>query len=133
MTLWLLDTNIISAVFRDPFGAVALKVKATPDKNLCTSIIVACELRFGVEKRASARLREWVETTLNDLDVQPLPKDVDRHYAHLRCDLEAKGTPISGNDMLIAAHALALDCVLVTANSREFARIEGLRVENWLD
>ena len=133
MTLWLLDTNIISAVFRDPFGAVALKVQEIPDKDLCTSIIVACELRFGVEKRASAKLRQWVETTLHDLDVQPFSKDADLHYAKLRAALERKGTPIGNHDMLIAAHALALDCILVTANIREFARIEGLRVENWLD
>ena len=132
MTHWLLDTNTISDVFRDPFGVVALKIKATAYEDLCTSIVVACELRFGAEKRGSARLREWIETVLSDLDVQPLTEDADRHYAKLRHHLERKGPPIGNHDMLIAAHALALDATLVTASTREFARIEGLKLENWL-
>lgn len=133
MSLWLLDTNTISAIFHDPFGPVANKLDSTDQGDLCTSIVVACELRFGAAKRGSTKLTAWVEAILNDLDVQPLGSDADRHYARLRADLERKGTPISGNDMLIAAHALALDATLVTANIREFARIEGLKLENWLD
>ena len=133
MSLWLLDTNTISALFHDPFGPVAVKLDAADQGDICTSIVVACELRFGAEKRGSAKLTTWVEATLNDLDVQPLGTDADRLYARLRVELERKGTPISGNDMLIAAHALALDATLVTANTREFARIVGLKLENWLD
>ena len=133
MSLWLLDTNTISALFRDPFGPVAIKINAANQGDICTSIVVACELRFGAEKRGSAKLTTWVEAMLNDLDVQPLGSDADRHYAYLRTQLERKGTPISGSDMLIAAHALALDATLVTANTREFARIDGLKLENWLD
>src|SRR5688572_909966 len=124
MSLWLLDTNTISAIFRDPFGAVAKKIDSTNQSDLCTSIVVACELRFGAAKRGSAKLTMWVEATLNDLGVQPLSTDADNHYARLREKLERSGTPIGGNDMLIAAHALALDATLVTANTREFMRIE---------
>ena len=132
MTLWLLDTNIVSALMRDPFGPVALKAEAADENAICTNIVVACELRFGAEKRRSTSLTELVETTLRDLDVQPLGHDADQHYARLRTELERKGTPISANDMLIAAHAMALDATLVTANTREFERIEGLKLENWL-
>ena len=132
MSFWLLDTNTISAIFQDPFGRVASRIDTTDQRAICTSIIVACELRFGAAKRNSAKLTTWVEATLDDLDVHPLGPDVDRHYAHLRAHLERHGTPISGNDMLIAAHALALDCILVTTNTREFAQIDGLRLENWL-
>ena len=133
MSLWLLDTNTISTIFRNPFGIVANRIASTDQRDLCTSIVVACELRFGAAKRGSAKLTAWAEATLNDFDVQPLGTDADRHYALLRAKLERQGTPISGNDMLIAAHALALDATLVTANTREFARIDGLKLENWLD
>ena len=133
MSLCLLDTNTISALFHDPFGPVAVKIDAANQGDICTSIVVACELRFGAQKRGSTKLTTWVEATLNDLDVQPLGSDADHHYARLRVELERRGTPISGNDMLIAAHALALDATLVTANTREFARVDGLKLENWLD
>ena len=133
MSLCLLDTNTISALFHDPFGPVAVKIDAANQGDICTSIVVACELRFGAQKRGSTKLTTWVEATLNDLDVQPLGSDADHHYARLRVELECKGTPISGNDMLIAAHALALDATLVTANTRAFARVEGLKLENWFD
>ena len=132
MTLWLLDTNIVSVLIRDPFGPLALKLEAMGDNDVCTSIIVACELRFGAEKRRSASLAEAIETTLRGLNVQPLSEDADRHYARLRCELERKGTPIGQHDMLIAAHALALDATLVTANTGEFARVPDLKLENWL-
>lgn len=133
MTLWLLDTNAVSDLIRNGRGAVRKRINAVGIINVCTSIIVTCELRFGAEKRRLAKLSERIEGTLADFDVRPLTEDADRHYAALRCDLERKGTPISANDMLIAAHALALDATLVTANLREFSRIDGLKLENWLD
>jgi tRNA(fMet)-specific endonuclease VapC len=132
VSLWLLDTNVISALVHDPFGQAAQKVDTKNSDEICTSIAVACELRFGAEKRGSPKLAERIENTLKNFDVQPLSEGADRQYARLRADLERKGTPISANDMLIAAHALALDATLVTANTREFARIEGLKLENWL-
>jgi tRNA(fMet)-specific endonuclease VapC len=119
-------------MMRNPLGQLAQKIDATDNTDLCTSIIVACELRFGAEKRGSKKLSEWVEITLEEFDVQPFSEDADRHYALLRTALEHKGTPIGQHDMLIAAHALALDATLVTDNTREFSRIEGLRLENWL-
>ena len=133
MTLWLLDTNAVSDTIRNPHGKVRRRIDEAGEENVLTSIIVACELRFGGEKRGSVRLIERIEAALTKLDVQPLSAEADRHYAKLRANLERKGTPIGQNDMLIAAHALALDATLVTANTREFARIEGLRLENWLD
>ena len=132
MTLWLLDTNALSDIVRNGRGCVRKRIDAVGRTNVCTSIVVACELRYGAAKRASGPLSQRVEDLLRDFDIQPLGDDADRHYARLRTDLERTGTPIGQHDMLIAAHALALDAVLVTANTREFARIEGLRLENWL-
>jgi tRNA(fMet)-specific endonuclease VapC len=133
VTLWLLDTNMVSHIIHNPFGKVAERLETTSQDLICTSIVVACELRFGTEKRGSARLTDIVERTLCAFDVQPLTQDADIHYARLRCDLERKGVPIGQHDMLIAAHALALDATLVTANTGEFARVAGLRSENWLE
>jgi tRNA(fMet)-specific endonuclease VapC len=129
---YLLDTNMLSDAIRNPGGRVASRIREAGDANVCTSIIVAAELRFGAAKRNSARLTALVEEALGEIDVLPLEVPVDAAYAAVRCALENKGQPISGNDLLIAAHALALGYTLVTANMREFARIDGLKCENWL-
>lgn len=132
MTRFLLDTNILSDLVRNPHGRVATRIAEVGERSICTSIIVAAELRFGVAKRASERLATQVERILSVIDIQPFEAPADAAYARLRFQLEAAGSPIGGNDMLIAAQALATDCAVVTDNEREFVRISGLRVENWL-
>lgn len=126
----LLDTNIISDLIRRPNGPVAARIMA--GETICTSIIVAAELRFGAAKRGSAQLSDRVEQALLRMQVLPFTRPADQIYGALRTDLEHRGQVISGNDMLIAAHALSENCVLVTDNVGEFARIEGLTVLNWL-
>ncbi len=130
---FLLDTNILSTLVKNPAGAVAARIGSHGEDSICTSIIVACELRFGAEKKGSAQLSARVEALLQTLDVVPLADEVDRHYAAMRVELERRGALIGPNDLLIAAHALALGLTLVTDNLREFSRVPGLRVENWLD
>jgi tRNA(fMet)-specific endonuclease VapC len=128
---YLLDTNILSAAIRQPAGPVGQRLIALPPGAACTSIIVACELRYGARKKGSPALTERVDAVLSSIEVEPLASGADHRYAELRTALEARGQPIGGNDLLIAAHALELDCVLVTANTGEFRRVEGLRVEDW--
>jgi tRNA(fMet)-specific endonuclease VapC len=111
--------------------SLAKKIAAIGEANLCTSILFACELRFGAEKKGSAQLTRRVDQLLDVLDVLPLDGTVDRHYAAVRQRLEIKGKPIGGNDLLIAAQALQQGCVLVTQNRKEFQRVAGLRVEAW--
>ena len=94
--------------------------------------MVASELRFGALKRGSSRLAAQLEAILSVLPILQLEAPADHHYAELRLQLERKGTPIGPNDMLIAAHALALGLTVVTGNHAEFLRVPGLRVENWL-
>ena len=130
---YLLDTNILSNLIRDPAGSVARRISEKGEETVCTSIVVACELRFGAEKKRSASLQARVEELLTVLDVLALDVDTDFHYARIRATLEAAGTPIGPNDLLIAAHALSLDLNLVTANIREFSSVPGLSVENWLE
>ena len=94
--------------------------------------IVAAELRFGARKKGSAALARQLDAVLGVLQILPLEIPVDEAYAGLRATLEAAGTMIDANDTLIGAHALSLDMILVTDNVREFERIPGLVVENWL-
>jgi tRNA(fMet)-specific endonuclease VapC len=129
---YLLDTNILSNLIRQPQGHVARRIGLIGESHVCTSIIVACELRFGARKKNSPELTRRVEQLLDTIDVLPLDGDIDRVYADIRAALESAGQPIGGNDLLIAAHALSQDCVLVTDNEREFRRITELRIENWL-
>ena len=132
MTGYLLDTNILSDLVRNPQGVVAARIAQIGDDAIRTSIIVAAELRFGAAKKGSERLTLQLERILSAIDIQPFDAPADAAYARLRVQLGAAGAPIGGNDVLIAAHALATDCTLVTDNVREFTRVGGLRVENWL-
>lgn len=128
---YLLDSNIISDLVREPSGRVAQYVAQFPATSVCTSIIVAAELRYGVARKHSARLSAAVEGVLLRLIVLSFETPADRFYADLRADIERRGLPLSANDLLIAAHALALGCVLVSGD-RAFERVPGLTVENWL-
>ncbi len=129
---YLLDTNIISDLVRNPKGQAAKRIRQVGEANVFTSIIVACESRFGVAKRNSPRLLQQLEVILNRLEIVAFEAPADATYAALRSELERQGRPIGGNDLFIAAHALTLGATLVTANEREFARIDGLVCDNWL-
>lgn len=132
---FLLDTNIISALMKDRSGTDTARVLEwalrTPDCTLVTSVVVQYELLFGLARHGSPRLQAAYEIQMQNLVVLPLDEVVGPHYANLRSHLEQAGTPIGANDTLIAAHAMSLGATLVTADA-EFARVPGLRVENWL-
>jgi tRNA(fMet)-specific endonuclease VapC len=130
--LYLLDTNILSHLVRHPQGPVAEHIADVGEENVLTSVIVACELRYGAAKRGSRRLARQVEAILGALTVKPLESDVERIYASIRVALERKGTPIGAHGMLIAAHARAIDAVCVTDNVAELKRVPALKVENWV-
>ncbi|MDX3975211.1 type II toxin-antitoxin system VapC family toxin [Shinella sp.] len=132
MSGYMLDTNIISDIIRNPFGPAARRIEEVGPRDICTSIVVAAELRYGCAKKGSARLLEKVEGVLATIPVLPLDIPVDAGYGVIRAELEMAGQIIGLNDLLIAAHAQALNLTLVTDNTREFSRIRGLDVENWL-
>jgi tRNA(fMet)-specific endonuclease VapC len=129
---FLLDTNILSGLVRRPQGRVAECIARVGERDVCTSIVVAAELRFGAAKSGSRPLSRQLDAILAALEILPLEEPADRHYATLRRQLERRGMPIGPNDLLIASQALAADCTLVTANEREFSRVPGLKVVNWL-
>lgn len=130
--LYLLDTNVLSHLVRQPQGPVAQRIADVGEANVLTSVIVACELRFGAARRGSRRLTRQVDAVLGALTIRPLESDIERVYASIRVALEKKGTPIGAHDMLIAAHARAIDAICVTDNVAEFKRVPALKVENWL-
>jgi tRNA(fMet)-specific endonuclease VapC len=129
---YLLDKNVVSDLVRNPQGRVAERIRKVGESLVCTSIIVAAELRYGAAKKGSSRLMSQLDAVLTALEVLPFEAPADLHYGSLRSLLERAGKPIGANDLLIAAHALALDRTVVTDNEREFARVRGLRLENWL-
>ncbi len=131
--LYLLDTNILSELIKHPRGLIFYKIQTIGEEKICTSIIVAAELRFGIKNKKNPRLAEKLKIVLDAIDVLPFTSPADRYYAEIRHSLKIRGTPIGANDLLIAAHALSLNLTLVTANVREFNRIRGLKVENWLE
>lgn len=130
---YLLDTNIVIAAMKGN-AAVVGRLERTPLANLILSPVVLGELEFGAEKSAHpernrARLAELVER----LPLAAIDAETSRLYGRIRAELERHGTPSGANDIWIAAHALALDATLVTDNTREFSRVTGLAVENWLE
>lgn len=129
---YLLDTNIVSDLVRNPQGRIAQHIRKVGEAQVCTSIIVAAELRYGAAKKQSARLTAQLQAVLGALEVLPWQEPADIAYGELRARLEKAGRPIGAHDLLIAAHTLTLDYTLVTHNEKEFAQVKDLRRENWL-
>ncbi|API60175.1 VapC toxin family PIN domain ribonuclease [Tardibacter chloracetimidivorans] len=130
--LYMLDTNIVSELARNPHGAVATRIAQVGADAICVSIITAAELRYGCAKKGSPRLLAQMEAILGSVSVLALDVPADTEYGGIRAELESAGKPIGPNDLFIAAHAYALGATLVTANIGEFSRVRALKVENWL-
>lgn len=129
---YLLDTNICIYVINHKPLHVFERFKQYQLGDLAISSITASELAFGVEKSGSERNKNALNKFLSPLDVLPYDEKAIWYYAQLRQQLQSTGQPIGSLDMLIAAHALALDTILVTNNLKEFERIDGLKLENWI-
>jgi tRNA(fMet)-specific endonuclease VapC len=131
MRQFLLDTNILSGLIKNPSGPVFRRLAPLNSNAFCTSILVAAEMRYGATIKRSPRLAKDVDEILRRIAVKAFESPADQRYAELRATLEARGNQLAANDTLIAAHALALDCVLVT-DHRAFGRVPNLTIENWL-
>lgn len=129
---FLLDTNIVSDLVRHPQGRVASRIANEGENTVATSIVVAAELRFGAAKSGSKKLARQLDAVLGLLPVLGFEQPADRRYGEVRAALQRAGTPIGANDLLIAAHALQLGLIVVTANVAEFGRVRGLRCLDWL-
>ena len=130
---YMLDTNIISYINTDRYGVNRAFEKHRNDQ-LYISAIVFAELEYGVFKSTRRKLnQDNISLMLSNITILPFDEKASFEYGALRADLERNGTVIGSNDMLIAAHAKSLDMTLVTNNMREFRRVEGLKLENWID
>jgi len=129
---YLLDTNIVSDLVRNPQGRISQRIRTVGEEQVCTSIIVAAELRYGSAKKGSPRLAAQLDAVLSALEVLAFEAPADTTYGSLRARLEQSGRLIGANDLLLAAQALSLGHVLVTGNEGEFAGVSGLSCENWL-
>lgn len=127
---YLLDTNAVSAILRQ-HEPICKRAAAVPLASLAISSITAGELHYGLAKRPKATaLAKLVREFLRYSDILPWSDAIAPHYGTLRAALEAKGVTISPLDLMIAAHALAVDAILVSTD-RALARIDGLGVEDW--
>ncbi|MCP9825317.1 type II toxin-antitoxin system VapC family toxin [Synechococcus sp. EJ6-Ellesmere] len=128
----LLDTNICIYIINAKPVAVLERFKhhRLGEIGLCS--VVAAELAFGVAKSGSARNRQALEMFLAPLTILPFDERAAWAYGDLRAELEGRGTPIGSLDTMIAAHALSQQATLITNNTREFAQVPGLHVENWV-
>ena len=130
---YLLATNIISNLIRNPGGPILNHLEAILPTTACTSIVVSSEIHFGLKKKGSAKLVRQAGQILSVMDILPLEYPADEHYGEIRAHLNRMGHPIGWNDLFIAAHARSLGLILVTDNIREFSHVPGLTVVNWLD
>ncbi len=130
--MWLLDTNICIYLIKQRPRQVLDRLRAVDIASVGISTITVSELEYGVAKSAHPVTNgHALAALLAPLTVLPFDESAAAAYGPLRADLERRGAVIGGLDMLIAAHALALDRTVVTNNEREFRRVSGLRVENW--
>jgi tRNA(fMet)-specific endonuclease VapC len=135
VNLYLLDTNIVSDMMRDPQGRAAQRAieisRSVDNAYFHTSVIVDCEIRYGLTRKPLARLQAAYLRTMATLTIVPLDLAMAQTYADLRHRMTIEGIGLDANDALIAAHAISLNATLVSADAA-FTRVPGLRCENWL-
>ncbi len=133
---YLLDTNIVSYFLRATWPELNQRILESSPEDLAISIISVGELRYGLQKlgqsKRATQLNHQLSALLTAIPILALPTDAAPCYGSIRSQLEAAGTPIGGNDLWIAAHAFSQNLILVTNSTREFQRVTGLKLENWL-
>lgn len=129
--MYLLDTNICVYIIRKRPEAVYRRLSGTAGRDVAISVVTAFELEIGALRAQGRQYSEAIRLFLGEFEVLPLEDAARASYGQLRTNLERRGEKIGAHDMLIAAHALALNATLVTNNEKEFKRITGLKIENW--
>jgi len=131
--LYILDTNICAYIIKNKPQSIKEKLQEIElNHTLGLSSIVVGELIYGAKKKGSPNLYEIILSFVANFRIFDFDKDSAFAYAHIRADLEKKGTIIGSNNLFIAAHAKALQATLVTNNEKEFQRVVGLKIENWV-
>lgn len=134
MAVYMLDTDISSYVMKRSHDAVLKRLQKVPVGDVCISVITKSELLYGVElSPRRTQDQAALDAYLRYVEVSEYPDEAALHYAQIRAALKVSGTMIGANDLLIAAHARSLGLTLVTNNTREFARVRNLQIENWTE
>ena len=128
----MLDTNIVAYAKNNRPEVVYERMSRFDPEDLCVSVITLAELEYGVFNSSNPERNQLALTLfLANIEVVPFNDNAAVEYGRIRADLKRKGTPIGANDLMIAAHAKSLGMTLVTNNTREFGRVEGLAIEDW--
>ena len=129
---YMMDTNICIYAIKNKPESVIRKILSQNPEDLCISVVTYAELMHGVEKsQAVEKNRIAMSLFLSAITVLYFDGEAAEAYGQIRAELERKGTPIDPMDLLIAGHARSQGLILVTNNTREFARVTGLRIEDW--
>ena len=128
---YLLDTNTVSFHIRQSSPLLQRRLRAIPAASVALSVITEMEIRYGLARNPALKIAPLIEAFLQSISILPLFSETARHYARVRADLDALGTPIGPLDLLIAAHALSLGVTLITTDLGEFRRVTRLRCEDW--
>jgi tRNA(fMet)-specific endonuclease VapC len=132
--MWMLDTDVCIALIKRQPPELIGRLKKHKPGDIAISSITLAELHFGVSKSTQPdKNRAALDQFLLPLEILPFDDGAAERYGPVRAALEAAGTPIGPLDTLIASHALSVNAAVVTNNVREFSRVRGLRVENWID
>jgi len=133
-TRYLLDTNICIYIQRQKPGEVLARFQKLKPGDAAISVITWGELLYGAEKsQQRKKALQLLEEFKTFVPVLPMPENAGKTYGAIRAYLESKGKPIGNNDLWIAAYAKTAALTVVTNNEREFQRVPGLKVQNWVD
>ena len=132
--LYMLDTDTCAFVLRRSSDALLAHIESVPVALQVMSVVTFAELLYGVQLSSKKRMNQAaVDTLTRHLAILEWSQDAAKHYAEIRADLKKKGSMIGANDLMIAAHARSLAATVVTNNTRDFARVKGLKIENWMN
>ncbi|MDB5820280.1 MAG: hypothetical protein JWQ11_3920 [Rhizobacter sp.] len=130
----MLDTDICAFVLRRSSPSLLKRLQATPLAQQVMSVVTYAELLFGIQLSMKKKANQTaVDALVHHLAVLDWPREAAKHYAEIRADLKKKATMIGSNDLLIAANARSLDSTVVTNNTKDFSRIKGLKIDNWMN
>ncbi|MEJ7687921.1 MAG: type II toxin-antitoxin system VapC family toxin [Variovorax sp.] len=133
--LYMLDTDTCIFLMRGEVPALATRVQEVPLQQQVMSVVTFAELTYGVKASAAAKRKQnqaALDTLAMYLAVVPWPQEAAQHYAEIRLDLKKRGAQLGAADLMIAAHARVMDAIMVTNNTKDFGRVRGLQVENWV-
>jgi len=134
MSKYMLDTDICIFITRKSVPSLLERIESVPLERQCISVVTLAELLYGVQVSSKKKAnQEVVDLFAQHIEVLEWTPDAAKHYAEIRADLKKKGQQLGANDLMIAAHARSIGAVIVTNNVKDFGRVKGLKLENWMD